>query len=630
MESSILKWFRKILRILNIWFNASKFGKCFNRISACFAKAFPDSFLGRFFHSKPKNYFRESLFYKFLLLPITVCRWIAIKFSPFFTKISQNSQIHVFFSNWHLISVRVYGLFLLVFTLTYSLLRSVISFPTPLQRIILACLFLVGAVMFLVNRSIKSLFKGSFIFTAIGGLFCEIKKDSDSKLFLADTDLIVARSSVLCISALLLGILTALFPIELIILLFAGLLFLYYAFTCTTFCVYCVIIAAPFLPTMVLTGLCILSVVSFLLQILSGKLVKLRPIPMGAAVAFFMLTMVLGAITSFTFIKSLKIVMIYMAFMLFFFVSYQTLDTKKKWQGALVAFLLMSAFVALYGIFQNFAGVSSTASWVDKEMFNQIKTRVYSTFDNPNVLGEYLVIMIPITLAVMKSIKTDGQRLLYSLIFLALAMCMVFTWSRGAWLGVMLASALFLFISDKRWALLAILGVFMLPFLLGSGSAIAERILSIGNTKDTSTAYRVSIWHASINMIRDFWIGGIGSGSDAFSMIYPKYALAGANFALHSHNLFLQIMVELGITGFIAFFWMILTFIRQCFSLAIYSKRSTLSNAVVISLCCGMLGFLFQGLTDNVWYNYKMVLIFWIVLSLASIAANDFNGGEEQ
>lgn len=104
-------------------------------------------------------------------------------------------------------------------------------------------------------------------------------------------------------------------------------------------------------------------------------------------------------------------------------------------------------------------------------------------------------------------------------------------------------------------------------------------------------------------------------------MIYPKYALAGANFALHSHNLFLQLWVELGICGIVAFLALILAFVRQCFALAVYQQRRGLSATVCLALCGGTLGYLFQGLTDNVWYNYKMVLIFWIILAFAGTAS---------
>ena len=220
--------------------------------------------------------------------------------------------------------------------------------------------------------------------------------------------------------------------------------------------------------------------------------------------------------------------------------------------------------------------------------------------------------------------------MIYTFVILCMCACIVFTWSRGAWLGVMFAVALFLLIMDKRWALAGIVALFAIPFVLGSNNAISERILSIGNTEDTSTAYRVSIWQASIKLIRDFWLSGIGLGSEAFSMIYPKYALAGANFALHSHNLFLQICVEMGVIGIITFFALVIALIRQSFSLAIYRKRGGLCATVILAVTCGILGYLLQGLTDNVWYNYKMLLIFWIVVGLVASGANISKETEEK
>jgi O-antigen ligase len=69
---------------------------------------------------------------------------------------------------------------------------------------------------------------------------------------------------------------------------------------------------------------------------------------------------------------------------------------------------------------------------------------------------------------------------------------------------------------------------------------------------DSSTAYRVYIWIASLRLIEKFWPSGIGTGVDVFMQVYPKYALSGVAMAPHAHNLFLVVMVELGIAGFLA------------------------------------------------------------------------------
>ena len=629
MQSSIVKHLGRILRLINIWFNASMTGRLFNRITKTLGRAFPESLPGRFFTPEKHQFFRESLFYKIVILPITICRFSAKFFGPVFEKLEKNSSFLWFTTHWHSISIRTYGFVLLFFSLGYSLMRCLLSLPNLYEWVLLSTATLLALWMIVINRSIKSLFKGSRILTAVGGLFCDIKKDVDSKLFFKDPEFFLSKHLITCFLGIFLGVAAACIPLKIFFLIICGLLFVGFTLRHTVFGVYCVILGSPFLPTMALLAASLVCALSFFLQIIIGKKTALRPVPLGGFIAFFMFTMSFATLFSFTFAKSLQILLIYLAFVLFYFVTYQTLDTKKKWKGAIISLLFAAAIVAFIGIYQNFSGVAGAASWVDQDMFDQIKTRVYSTFDNPNVLGEFLVLMVPLSLAVIWRSRTDGQKFIYIAVFLALGACMIFTWSRGAWLGVLLATALFLLIADKRWSLLAVVGVLLLPVILSSNSAIASRILSVGNTQDTSTAYRVSIWQASLTMIRDFWLSGIGLGSDAFSMIYPRYALAGANFALHSHNLFLQIMVEAGIAGIITFVVMILAFVRRLFSGFVYHKRKTFSGAIMLALATGILGFLFQGLTDNVWYNYKMVLVFWIVLALAgSPATQDFDGGE--
>ncbi len=629
MQSSILKYFSKLFRKLNIWFNASRFGKTFNRFSAFLAKLFSESFFGQLFRPSEKDFISESLFGKILGLPVYLCRKFYEKTGSFWKALTGSSGFVWFFASWHSISSRNYGILLLAFSVSYGILRCVFSFPSLTQWCLIGGLTLFALALILINRSFRALFKGSAFLSGFGGLFCEIKKDSDSKLFLTDADFPYSRPLTLSLIGICLGILANCMPILLFLLLVFGFLYVCLTLQYPIFGVFTVIMASPILPTMALVGAALLTVIAFFLKLATSEEITVRKVPLGSYIAFFFLALAIGTLFSLTFAKSLKILLIYLAFGLFYYVAFQLLNTKKKWYAALVSFLFVAALVALYGVYQNFAGVSSTASWVDKDMFNQIKVRVYSTFDNPNVLGEFLVLMIPVTVAVLWKARTDGQKFIYTAVFLCLGACMIFTWSRGAWLGVLLAAALYLLISDKRWALLAVVGVLMLPVLLGTDNAITNRILSIGNTKDTSTAYRVSIWQASIHMIRDFWLSGIGIGSEAFTMIYPRYALAGANFALHSHNLFLQILVETGIMGIVSFLALIIAFVRQSFSLPVYQNRKKTTNAICIAICAGVLGFLFQGLTDNVWYNYKMVLIFWIMLAFAgSASAPDFDGGD--
>ena len=133
--------------------------------------------------------------------------------------------------------------------------------------------------------------------------------------------------------------------------------------------------------------------------------------------------------------------------------------------------------------------------------------------------------------------------------------------------------------------------------------------------------YRFNIWRGTLGMISDTWLYGIGIGTEAFSSIYPRYALAGTEVAPHSHNLYLQITSEMGIFALIIFIAFCLAFIGM--------SLSTLKNTsvkrlkfILLGLFCGTCAFLIQGFTDYVWYNYRIFLLFWAIVGLCSALAN--------
>lgn len=144
-----------------------------------------------------------------------------------------------------------------------------------------------------------------------------------------------------------------------------------------------------------------------------------------------------------------------------------------------------------------------------------------------------------------------------------------------------------------------------------------NRFTSIGDLKDSSTSYRVYIWMGTLAMVRDFWISGIGMGSEAFTEVYPFYSYNGI-VAPHSHNLFLQILVESGIGGILVFGLILLLFLKRMMAgyQAGGGKGAPLST-MIVAISAGICGFLVQGMFDNCFYNYRVMLIFWCVMGMA-------------
>ncbi len=376
-----------------------------------------------------------------------------------------------------------------------------------------------------------------------------------------------------------------------------------------------ILLALPFLPTMLLAAACLYVDMAFFFKLLRCKRVlRLEAVDLGVA-AFGVVQLLLGGLTSLRPAQSIRQVAVYGVFMLTYFMAANSVRSRQMAQKTVLALILSCFAASMLGVYQNFVGVESTASWIDSEMFAEIGARVVGPFDNPNVFGEYLIMLLPLAISLILA-RRGAQRLIGAAVTLAAGAALVYTWSRGAWLGAMASVGLLLVLYHAVLLRLVVPAIVALPFVAAAlPSAIVSRLTSIGNLADTSTAYRVSIWTASVNMLKDIFRSGIGTGSAAFSAVYPAYALGGAAYALHAHNLYLQIFVELGVVGIAVFVLMLFFFFRSVFSC--YRTLDDRAQATtILAMGLGVFALLVQGLTDNVWYNYRIVLLFWLLMGL--------------
>jgi O-antigen ligase len=150
---------------------------------------------------------------------------------------------------------------------------------------------------------------------------------------------------------------------------------------------------------------------------------------------------------------------------------------------------------------------------------------------------------------------------------------------------------------------------------------IINRLLSIGNAADSSTAYRIDIWIGTWRMLSDKGAYGIGIGEGAFSSVFPQYALSGTEAAPHTHSLYLQIMAETGIVSLLSFLLICFAYLSLVF--AYIRKSPGMDNRTFsIGFVCSICAFLIQGITDYSWYNYRVYLFFWVMLGFAMAAIN--------
>lgn len=241
---------------------------------------------------------------------------------------------------------------------------------------------------------------------------------------------------------------------------------------------------------------------------------------------------------------------------LVYFLIYTTVSTEKEKEKALYAFLAGAVVTVVYGFFQyanaaDMAADMEAQSWVDPERFPLLRRRMYSTLENPNLFGAYLLMIISILTAFTLRERAVKKRTVFAVILLSLLLCLALTYSRGAWVSlaaIVLGLTLFY---DKRFGLLFLLVPVVLAFYHGQ---VVERFLSLFSGEDTSVDLRFALWESTMAMIEEHPLLGVGWG--AYFLAYPDY-----NFFIqeegvlifHAHNMYLNMLAEVGIPGGMAF-----------------------------------------------------------------------------
>jgi putative inorganic carbon (HCO3(-)) transporter len=242
---------------------------------------------------------------------------------------------------------------------------------------------------------------------------------------------------------------------------------------------------------------------------------------------------------------------------------------------------------------------------------------------HPNVMAGNLAILLPLTLGL--PLFAWRQLNWYELLLggfstLCILATMVLTQSRGA---LMAAGTVLVLLVLLRWrwgwvaALLVGLGLVGLAAWYGVTPVLN---LVTANVALGGLDGRAEVWSRAIYMIQDFPFTGIGMGtfSKVAELFYPFF-LAEPGSIAHAHNLPLQIAVDLGLPGLIA--WLSVWGLVAWAAWRVYRWGRLHADAWAAGLgaggLCVQVALMVHGITDAVtWGMVRPAPIIWAIWGL--------------
>ena len=303
-----------------------------------------------------------------------------------------------------------------------------------------------------------------------------------------------------------------------------------------------------------------------------------------------------------------------MEYLLIFLVMSDVINTPRRVFNVVSVFLAAAFFSGLDGIYQRFTGYDLFRKF---PMFERMK--ITGAFRAPNDFGTYLATVLPLPLSLIAfNAATRKAKAALSILSLLIAVCLLLTFARGAWLGFF-AGFLFLFIFTgwKRLvAALVILALLASLTMLIAPPAIKAQLHSLARLgSDTSSIDRILIWKTGWRMFLDRPV--FGHGLNTFMSVFEKYRPPDYKEVVYAHNCFLQAAAETGIVGLLVFLWLCAGVFRRAFSKLSGSPDNFRKAATIGAVAC-IIATLANSLVDTNLYSLPLAVLFWSLCGFAA------------
>jgi O-antigen ligase len=310
----------------------------------------------------------------------------------------------------------------------------------------------------------------------------------------------------------------------------------------------------------------------------------------------------------------------------FFFYSFKIFkDTTKLF----ILMLSCGTIISVYGIWQHFSGIDLWRH--DHRALVQVPWGEVTRFATVGFFNHHLtyaysfgmIICIAWSLIVLKTPKTNFEKIALPISFLLIFASLICTYSRGAWAGLAIVIPAMVFLACRKY-FFAILGIIILLVctLYFTDSMFRQRLQTVTQGGYFSNQDRKNLWEINFQMFKEHPIVGVGYlENEPLSGTYFKKLNIVGGMGGHAHSNYFEFLSTSGVLGFVAYLALIFTpfiaSVKLFFKLRVISTTDALYDRCILLAAIGaQLMFHIGGFTQCTVCDSKVLhqFVFWLTI----------------
>ncbi len=300
-------------------------------------------------------------------------------------------------------------------------------------------------------------------------------------------------------------------------------------------------------------------------------------------------------------------------YILWFFLATRLLRTDRQVRILYGVMVAVAAVIALHGVYQFIVAAPIPAHWVDQAE-EAVRTRVYSIFGSPNIMGDFMVMFAPMTAALAYYLKKTVWKLVCWGATGMMCLSCLFTMSRGAWIAMVLAIVIFSLLEDRRLIVL-MLAAFVLALFVPFVQHRIGYMFTPAYAESVARGGRQVRWaQTMVYLNANSPLFGIGFGmfGGAVAMQNP---VSGWMKYFYTDNYYIKILAENGYVGLISFVLMMAGVVWAGLR-GWFRQRSEPHAPLCAGMLAGLCGVLMHCYFENIFEEPYMGVCFWSIAAM--------------